>query len=65
VDGHDFGSLETNVYIYTNDPSQAFNTSKPLLDSKLFDSLQVAYRPIDDLKFNWLHPADCEGEFAM
>ena len=34
VDGHDVGSGETNIFIYTSDPAATFRQTKPVLERR-------------------------------
>src|ERR1041385_8529897 len=44
VDGHDFGSGEMNIFIFTEEPEQSFQRIKPTLASRgNFDSVIAAY----------------------
>lgn len=45
VDGHDFGSDEMNIFIFTDRPDGTFGLVKQLLgDDPAFASMRVAYR---------------------
>jgi hypothetical protein len=55
VDGHDAGSGEVNIFLYTNDPELAFDAVKRALGSKDFmiglkaavrERTGIVYRPI-------------------
>ena len=58
VDGHDAGSGEMNIFIYTDQPNLAFERIKEILGTKDFmPELKVAYREIGKDEFTILHPA--------
>ena len=48
VDGHDFGSGEANVFIYTDRPERAFSVLQPVLAARnLLSHTCAAYRAVD------------------
>jgi len=58
VDGHDIGSGEMNIFIFTDTPIKTFETVKNILkncDSALEDT-KIAYRDINDEQFYCLWP---------
>jgi hypothetical protein len=58
VDGHDAGSGETNIFIRTNDPIQAFDEIKSILGSRDFwVDTRVAYREVGKDDYIVLWPA--------
>ncbi len=59
VDGHDFGSGEMNIFIFTYDPKTTFETIRSYLDRNGFlSSLKAAYRDIESDKYKALWPED-------
>ena len=47
VDGHDMGSGERNIFIFTTDPGRTFLQSKPVLErARCLRSVTAAYRPV-------------------
>src|SRR5262245_48069162 len=57
VDGHDAGSGEMNIFIFTNHPQTAFERIKKVLGTEDFlPELKVAFRDIDGDEFTVLHP---------
>jgi hypothetical protein len=45
VDGHDFGSGQVNIFLYTDQPDQAFNQVKDILQKdEVWSRIRVAYR---------------------
>ena len=65
VDGHDFGSGEMNIFIYTANPNAAFSEIRQLVDFVEFPELQVAYRSIDEEEYTWLWPEGNSGSFSV
>ena len=59
VDGHDFGSVEMNIFIFTDHPQMAFEKIKSvgLLTDHLSD-IRVAYREVDKENYIILFPAN-------
>jgi hypothetical protein len=58
VDGHDFGSSEANIFVFTNDPRATFSQVLPVLQSlNIYDELRAAYRHSAGSDFTVLHPA--------
>ncbi len=57
VDGHDFGSDEMNIFIYTNTPERCFEHSKLILDDITdLEVMKAAYRQIESEDFTILWP---------
>ena len=66
VDGHDVGSGEANIYIFTSDPSVAFQRIRPLLEHiKSPKLLAVAYRESDGENYTTLWPSGTEAKFSI
>jgi hypothetical protein len=66
VDGHDVGSGETNLFILTEDPKQAYELTLPVLaEFGILDGVRVAYRPVADHVYTLLWPSDSQEEFAI
>lgn len=59
VDGHDAGSKEMNIFIYTDEPQLAFERimACPGLKDAIPD-LKVAYREIGKSDFTIIHPSN-------
>lgn len=56
VDGHDAGSREMNIFLLTDNPIQAFQEVKKVLESiHASDTLRAAFRELtgDDYKIVW------------
>jgi len=56
VDGHDAGSGEGNLFIFTDEPTLAFQKALPCLDEKSRDLARAAYRDVDGDTFTILWP---------
>jgi len=57
VDGHDAGSGEMNIFIFTENPKLAFDLVKQVLGTEDFmPDLKVAYREVGMDEFTILHP---------
>jgi hypothetical protein len=59
IDGHDFGSGEMNIFIQTDQPSQAFaKAMKILSDWPAWADVRVAFREINGETYEVLWPPD-------
>src|SRR5579872_1575584 len=57
VDGHDAGSGEMNIFIFTDHPKLAFERVERVLGTKDFmPDLKAAYREVGRDEFTILHP---------
>jgi hypothetical protein len=57
VDGHDFGTGETNIFVNTDDPRRAFEEIQIILSGhKLWPDAVIAYRPMDGTEYSVLWP---------
>lgn len=57
VDGHDIGSDEFNIFIWTDDPAGAFAEIERLPAIRPFlGCLRAAHRPADSETFTPIHP---------
>jgi len=56
VDGHDAGSGEGNLLIFTDTPEAALQKALPCLDEKVRDLARAAYREADGEDFTILWP---------
>jgi len=65
VDGHDIGSGEMNIFIHTNDPTEAFKISKNALSKKDLEIVTVAFRELNSDKYSVLWPENFDGEFTI
>ena len=65
VDGHDAGSGEVNIFIRTNEPNDAFEEVKHLLEERTFwAGARVAYREVAGSEYTILWPKDL-AEFRV
>lgn len=60
IDGHDFGSGEGNIFIFTDAPEKSFNAIKPELTFEELKAIRVAYRPSNSNKFTILWPPELQ-----
>lgn len=66
VDGHDCGSGETNIFIFTSDPSVTFWRVRHTLQREgRLQSVTAAYRPVDGEQFTVLWPEGSQREFRV
>ncbi len=66
VDGHDIGSGEINIFIYTSDPVKTFGRSKPLLErAASLDSVTAAYRLRRGDDYTVIWPEGSKSEFKV
>lgn len=57
VDGHDFGSEEMNIFIYSSDPKECFERAKDILSGMTdISKMKAAYRHIESEEFTCLWP---------
>ena len=57
VDGHDFGSGETNIFILTDDAHRTFQEIENILSGHdLWPEARVVYRHIDGVGYSVLRP---------
>lgn len=47
VDGHDFGSGEMNIFIYTDNPNGDFELIKSTLIANVENTMKVAFREVE------------------
>lgn len=65
VDGHDFGSGEMNIFVYTDQPQEAFvDVMASLRTHQRWPNVRAAYRPIDGDQYVTLWPATLR-EFSV
>ena len=66
VDGHDCGSGETNIFIFTSDPAATFQRIRPVLERTAhLQSVTAAYREVDGERYTVLWPAGSEREVTV
>ena len=66
VDGHDCGSSESNIFIFTDRPASTFQQAWPCLERAGCSALvRVAYRDTAGEEYTVLWPEGFTGEFAV
>ncbi len=65
VDGHDIGSDERNIFIFTSQPKTTFLALKSVFESKrVMSNLKVAYREVQGRDYTSLYPPGLQN-FAV
>jgi hypothetical protein len=65
VDGHDAGSGEMNIFIFTDDPKLCFQAIQQILGARDFErEMKVAFREVSKDDYTILHPPGLT-EFAI
>ncbi len=63
MDGHDVGSGETNIFIFTADPRSTFDRAKPILQQRQqLGRVTAAYRPMGGNRFTVIWPQERAGD---
>jgi hypothetical protein len=66
VDGHDCGSGEANIFIFTQDPASTFwRVRHTLAREGRLQSVTAAYRAVDGDRFTVLWPEGSHREFKV
>lgn len=65
LDGHDIGSGEMNIFIHTNDPSQALSLIKTTERLNNFENFVAAFREFKNETYEVLWPKNYEREFCI
>lgn len=66
VDGHDCGSGETNIFIFTSDPAATFERVRAVLERMAhLQSVTAAYREADGERYTVLWPVGSQREFTV
>jgi hypothetical protein len=66
VDGHDVGSGETNIFIFTSDPATTFRRARPVLESRRkLQAVTVAYREVEGESYTVIWPVGSKRKFAI
>jgi len=66
VDGHDMGSGERNIFIFTSDPKRTFSQAKPVLErAQILQSVTAAYRPVEGEAYTIIWPEGSKIEFTV
>jgi len=66
VDGHDAGSNEANIYIFTEDPAAVLRACIPeITDAGLLPIFSAGYRELDEDEYSRLLPAGDPSPFDV
>jgi len=66
VDGHDMGSGEMNIFIFTSDPARTFFEARPVLErAGTLQSITAAYRPVRGEEYTVIWPEGSKKEFKI
>lgn len=66
VDGHDCGSGEMNIFIYTDDPKGSFEAIRPVVAKrKLIENLVAAYRERTGEDYTVVWPVGFTKQFRI
>ena len=66
VDGHDVGSGERNIFIFTSDPAATFHQARPVLEREYqLESVTAAYREVEGEQFTVIWPEDSGEAFRV
>ena len=66
VDGHDVGSGETNIFIFTSDPAATFDRARPVLDRRrCLQTVTAAFRQVAGAHYTVIWPEGSQKEFVV
>ena len=66
VDGHDCGSGEVNIFIFTRDPVATFRRTRQTLKAEgRLNAVRAAYRDVEGERFTLLWPEGVEADFTI
>jgi hypothetical protein len=66
VDGHDIGSGETNIFIFTSAPKRTFQKVRQVLERRQsLKAIIAAFRPIDGEHYTVIWPEGLRKEFVI
>ena len=66
MDGHDCGSGETNIFIFTTDPAATFwRVRQTLKQEGRLDTVTAAYREVEGERYTVLWPEGSAQEFGV
>ena len=66
IDGHDVGSGETNIFIFTSDPTATFCRMKAVLErTRHLQAVTVAYREINSERYTLIWPKGSQEKFTV
>ena len=66
VDGHDAGSGEMNIFIFTDNPTTTFESIRQLVENQQSPPCRAAaFRKIDENEFTIIWPKDSTQKFSV
>jgi hypothetical protein len=66
VDGHDFGSGETNIFIFTSDPAVTFDQVRPVLERRQqLQAVTAAFRQVSSEDYTVIWPEGSQKRFVI
>lgn len=66
IDGHDVGSGETNIFIFTSDPLSTFQKARTVIERRqMINNLTAAYRDMNGERYAVIWPEDLDIEFRV
>ncbi len=66
VDGHDIGSGEANIFVFTNEPKATFQRVRPTLENAGYlTNVTVAYRNVKEENYTVIWPENSEKGFTI
>ena len=65
VDGHDFGGGEMNLFIFTNDATDAFDKIQKIISVTTYPGLKAAFRHVEGDEYTLLWPKDACCTFSV
>nr|WP_320116645.1 hypothetical protein [uncultured Desulfuromonas sp.] len=66
IDGHDFGCDEFNIFIDTNEPTEASTEIQKALNNQgLKRQYKIAYRAVEGDDYKVIYPSDFASEFEI
>jgi hypothetical protein len=66
VDGHDMGSGERNIFIFTPYPTATFHRARPVLERRhQLESVTAAYREVEGEQYTVIWPEGSREKFRV
>jgi len=66
VDGHDSGSGETNIFIFTSDPAATFDRARPVLVRRqCLQTVTAAFRQVSGEDYTVIWPEGSQKDFVI
>ena len=66
VDGHDCGSGETNIFIFTSDPAATFDRARPVLTRRqCLQTVTAAFRQVSGEDYTVIWPEGSQKDFVI